>query len=126
MAKAAVAMKLEGADDLKRAFATLSAEVRREVKQITTESADEIKREAKARVRVRTGHTRDTIERKSEDHGLGAEVGTSWFIGRFIEHGTKKMGARPFLFPAFEIVRPKYLERLKAALYGVVRAAGGR
>jgi HK97 gp10 family phage protein len=123
MAKAAHA-ELQGAKDLQAAFRNLSASTRREVKDITRTTADEIKKEAVSRVRVDTGYTASTVKHEITADGLGAVVGSNWFKARFLEHGTVKMAARPWLFPAFEIVRPKYLQRIQAALHAVVR--GGR
>jgi HK97 gp10 family phage protein len=112
--------ELQGADDLRAAFAALPDAASREVKEITRETTKEIEREAKARVRVRSGTTRDTLI-KSKISGLYGSVST-WYIGRFLEHGTKKMPAKPFLFPAFESVRSKYLSRVSAAIYGAARS----
>lgn len=145
-------VELQGKDDLKRAFANLSASMKTEIKDVNRITAQEIVREAKARVRVRSGETRSKIKATYTDGGLGATVGTSWYKARFIEFGYRLMHivgtrrgakgrwakqqvkrfaqvgtvpARPFLFPAFEIVRPKYLERLRSAIYGATRFAGG-
>jgi HK97 gp10 family phage protein len=115
-------VELQGKDSLKRAFANLSSEARREVKDITRTAASEIEQQAKSRVRVDTGYTQSTVKKEIAADGLGATVGSNWFKARFLEHGTVKMAARPWLFPAFEMVRPKYLERIQAALYGVLRS----
>ncbi len=132
-------VELEGVEELHRAFARLELGVLREVKGVVAMSAAEIEAEAKARVPVRAanpaypvskakaaqprGMTRDKIKTILRDGGLGASIGTAYFIARFLEQGTKKMAARPFLNPAFQLVRPKYLERLSAALNKAGREA---
>lgn len=123
MARAAK-VELHGAADVKRAFANIRSATVREVKDVTRITADEIRKEARARMPVgpgRWGHTRDKFRRWISKDGLSAGVFNKHFIFRFRELGTVKMSAKPSLFPAFEIVRPKYLERLRAAIYGVTR-----
>jgi HK97 gp10 family phage protein len=115
--------ELQGQDALRRMFADLSDSARREVAEVVRDSAEEVKREAVARVRVRTGETQKSIFRKSTGRGLSAEVGSS-YTGRFLEFGTVRQPARPFLFPALEIVRPRFFARIQAAVYGVARSVG--
>lgn len=56
---------------------------------------ERIAEEARRRVRVKTGETRDSIEVTDE----GVEVGGA---APFLEYGTRKMPAYPFLGPAVE------------------------
>ncbi len=126
-------VQLQGAADVKKAFASLDKDILREVKTITRETADEIRREARSRIPVSidkspknpypSGTTRKKVFRFIAKDGISAVVGNKWFVARFLEHGTKKMTARPWLFPAWEIVRSKYLSRLSAAVHGVTRSA---
>lgn len=80
--------------------------------------------EAKARAPVRTGAMRDSI--KARKDGKGSTRGsTSYLAGvtvkafyyYFIEFGTSKLAARPFLRPAWEAVSGKVI----AEALGVVR-----
>jgi hypothetical protein len=49
---------------------------------------------------------------------MTASIGSGYFNARFIEHGVNGKPARPFLNPAFQLVRPKFVQRLEAALNG--------
>lgn len=49
---------------------------------------------------------------------LSVEYGTEP-VGKFVEFGTRRMGARPFMRPAAEAVLPRFAERVKAALRGL-------
>ena len=49
-----------------------------------------------------TGRLLGSIEMVLLDGGLAAEIGTALDYGRFLEFGTSKMAARPFLRPAWE------------------------
>ena len=62
------------------------------------------------------GTTRKSIRTIIRDFGLSATIGSGWFVARFIEQGVMGRPARPFLNPAFQIVRPKYLARVEAAV----------
>lgn len=45
--------------------------------------------------------------------GLRAEVGTGLDYGAHLEFGTSKMAARPWLFPALEAERQRFIARLQ-------------
>jgi HK97 gp10 family phage protein len=133
-----------GAEMLQKALSELDAAAINRVREAIAESATEILSEAKSRVASKTGQTRRSIKAKYKNDGLLAEIGTNWYVARFLEFGTKAsiakprvkggkkaltigdnirrkanipaMPARPFLNPAFEFVRPRYLGRLEVAL----------
>ncbi len=116
-------IELEGQEDVRKAFARLEFSALRGAKEAVDVSSDEIEREAKSRVAVLSGKTRDSITRRVRDFGLSATIGSGYFNARFEEQGTTRAPARPFLNPAFQLVRPKYLERLKRALGIAVKEA---
>lgn len=107
---------LEGREELQQAFARLEFHALAGAKDVVRESAEDMEGEAKGRAPVLTGTTRDAIKIIYRDGGLSATVGTKYFVARFQEFGTIHQPAQPFLNPAFEIVRPKYLARLAVAL----------
>lgn len=110
-------VELEGQEDLRRAFARLDfAALRRVRVQAIEPSAEEIEAEAKARVAVASGETRDSIKIIYYDKGMSASIGSGYFNARFIEQGTSKQPARPFLNPAYQAVRSKYLRAVEDAL----------
>jgi HK97 gp10 family phage protein len=63
-------------------------------------AAKEIRRKGRELVRKRTGRTARSITYQSRKRGLQFEVGPTWFVGRFLEHGTVKMRPYPFMAPA--------------------------
>ena len=72
---------------------------------------------------VPSGTLRKNIARKRlrSDRGeTGAEIAISWrgnaFYGRFIEFGTSKMAAKPFLRPAFDAKKDEALTIFKDKL----------
>ena len=72
-----------------------------------TAAAKPVVEEAKKRVPVRTGKLRDNIVKSvsaSGKRGAFARIGfrRKAFYGQFVETGTSKMPARPFLRPALD------------------------
>lgn len=75
------------------------------------------------KILVQPGNLRKNIGRKrlKADRGeTGAEIGISWkgnaFYGRFIEFGTSKTAAKPFLRPAFDAKKEEALAIFKEKL----------
>lgn len=127
MARRRTLVVLEGVDELRAAFAKLEFHALAQAKEVVRESAEEMEGEAKVRApisepgskgpdREPSGSTRDAIKIIYRDGGLAATIGTRYYVARFNEFGTVNMPAQPFLNPAFQIVRPKYLASLTIAL----------
>lgn len=94
--------------------------------QIRTAVVGEVKRstldvEAKAKgmVPVKTGTLRRSIHSVFQNGGLTGIVGPSVNYGAFVEFGTRRMAARPYMRPAAEAVLPKFAEAVKRALRGL-------
>lgn len=94
--------------------------------QIRAAVADEVKRatfdveaKAKAKAPVKTGTLRRSIHSVFSNGGLTGIVGPSVLYGKFVEFGTRRMGARPFMRPAAEAVLPKFAAAVKRALAGL-------
>lgn len=100
--------------NLAKASIAISKSIEKEVKQ----AAFEVEREGKINSPVDTGRLRASIgaDKKSE---LYYEVGTNVEYAWYVEAGTKKMAAQPYLGPAVAKVRQKYPDMIKE---GVKRA----
>ena len=66
-----------------------------------------------------TGYLAAHITTVLDLDGLGANVESQAEYSRYLEFGTAKMGARPFLFPAFE----QNKDRIKANLSAAIKRA---
>lgn len=88
--------------------------------QITQQSAQRIVVDAQARVAVDTGETRDHIEAIKEGAFTWAVISTRPSgdpnVPNYLEHGTSKMPARPYLAPAAEAERGKFLDAMDKVL----------
>lgn len=113
-------------EDLRRAFARLERGALREAKAAVKDAAWEMEGEALGRAdwADQSGRTRASIKTLFHDRGLTATIGSGYFKARFHEFGTINMVERPFLNPAFEVVRPKYLAAIAVALNKAGAQAG--
>lgn len=133
-------VELEGQEELRAALSDLNVAVIREAKNGIAATAAEIQQEAKSRAPVRAvvpdypisdakageapgSNIRNRIRTILRDSGLTASIGTYHAVARFVEFGTRKMSARPFMGPAFEVVRPKFLQRMREALNRATKEA---
>jgi HK97 gp10 family phage protein len=85
----------------------VSAEVKR--------AALDVEALAKARVPVKTATLQRSIHTVFPTD-LSAIVGPSVFYGIYVEMGTRRMGARPYMRPAAEAVLPKFADQIRALL----------
>lgn len=82
-------------------------------------AAFRIEAAAKVKVPVRTGTLRRSIHTVMSNGGLTGTVGPSVLYGKFVEFGTRKRGAKPYMRPAAEAVMPQFLAAMKSALAGL-------
>lgn len=74
---------------------------------------------ARTIVPVQTGRLQSSIKYEVEEKGERAvegRVGTNVHYGKYIELGTRKMKAKPYLVPALEKVLPQLFEFMKRAI----------
>ncbi len=97
-----ITIKVKG---IPEALASLKRYQSRKIEQIKEElsvGAFKVEGLAKDLVAVATGRLRASITTDDSDIAvLIMRVGTNVFYGPYIEFGTKRMPARPYLFPAF-------------------------
>lgn len=82
-------------------------------------AAYRIEADAKSKVAVKTGTLRRSIHSVFENGGLRALIGPSVLYSRFVEFGTRRMGARPYMRPAAERNLPQFAAAIKSALGGL-------
>lgn len=66
------------------------------------ETAFNVEGDAKELCPIRFGHLQGSITTQISSDGLVAEIGTGVDYAEFVELGTRRMRARPYLLPAFE------------------------
>lgn len=101
--------KLEKCKDLGR--------VKDKVKQNGVELQNKIARCATPRVIFNKGysegHTLGSVSGHTIDGGMGYEAGASMEYDPYVEHGTRKMAAEPFVKPAFQAQKELFIDDMK-------------
>ena len=108
-------VKIEGLNSLSKALTKKKVAVEN-VKTIVSDAADTGERTMKERVPVDTGRLKDSIERKESDGGKTVKIEPTardkngrYYAG-YVEFGTKKTPAVPFVRPAQEEARKQLFE----------------
>ena len=87
-------------------------ETTRKAGQVVRKSASDVEAQAKARAAVDTGNMRNSIG--TTMHGpLSAEIGPTASHSVFVEFGTYKMAAQPFMGPAADRVEPSFIAAME-------------
>lgn len=89
---------------------SLMAYVEANARTAVRRTADEIVRDARSRAPVDTGQLRSSIKAVSLEHGKSAEVMADTDYAAFVEFGTYKMAAQPFLTPAVQAHTDEFIE----------------
>jgi HK97 gp10 family phage protein len=90
---------------------TLGGKIRRRAAQVVKEAANDCAVRAKSSAPVDTGALRAEIhvEEKSE---LASDTVSAMPYSLYQEYGTRYMAAQPYMTPAAESVRPRFLGRM--------------
>lgn len=97
----------------------MPALIRAAVVQEVSKATLQVEAKSKALTPVKTGTLRRSIHSVFENGGLTGLVGPSVLYGKFVEFGTRRMGARPYMRPAAEQVLPGFADAVKRALAGL-------
>jgi HK97 gp10 family phage protein len=97
----------------------ISAAIRPAVVAEVQRATFDVEARAKALTPVRTGTLRRSIHSVFSNGGLTGIIGPSVLYGKFVEFGTRRMGARPFMRPAAAAVLPGFAAAVARALRGL-------
>jgi len=119
-----VTMTLIGARELQRHLQKMSDDIAMKTKRETYAAGLEVQKIARLRLRGKEGGTKawktgflaNSIIVEKLDKGMMVEIGPTAPYGPYIEYGTRKMSARPFLHPAWLAVDEKFLHKIKKIL----------
>lgn len=118
-------MRVDGVPELQRKFANLSGKMQRAVVRDSLRSAARVvEKSARQRVPVDTGRLKKAITQNVTVKSTTGEALVGYrrevFYGRFVELGTSKMAAQPFLRPALdenqEEIRQTFLSALNRTI----------
>lgn len=130
-------IKVRGVKGVLEAVEQLSVEVQANVQKQVKETANAIRKSARAKVPVDTGGLKKSIRVKYSKDKWSAKVGAmgkNSAHAHLVEFGTVertqkttgrdtgKMPAKPFLFPSYEENRQEYINGMKNALKDAVKS----
>lgn len=104
---------VKGLEALQRRLAARGLE--REVRETLGRQAEAIRTESARGAPGRLGETLETIDEGTGDRPVFA-IGTRHRAARFLEFGTRRMRARPFLWPVFRARLPRVKQELTNTL----------
>jgi HK97 gp10 family phage protein len=87
-----------------------------ELARVIAKHAYDLEALAKGLSPVLTGTLRRSIHTVLSEGGLRAVIGPSVDYGKYVEFGTRRMAARPYMRPAFERTVPRLVVDVKAVL----------
>jgi len=95
----------------------IAAEIRPKAEVVVAKIARDMEAGAKRRAPVDTGLLRASITaRRVRELTWTLEVGAEY--GAYVEYGTRHMAAQPYLHPAYEEQRPRFLRAMEAVVPG--------
>lgn len=113
MATTKVTMRLEGFDALQRAIVKAPNVVKAHAGSAVGATAFAVAQRMRSLVRVDTGRLRQAIEVSSRGLSGRVLINPSGFYWPFLEYGTVRMAARPFVRPAAEAETSDFLTRVR-------------
>ena len=118
----AIEVHIENSGDAQRLLQTLPSEMFEQVQQVLMNGAIRVAERARELVPVRTGHLLASIRPEIEDaedleeafSPIGVVADAEY--ASFVEFGTSRMEAEPFMQPAIDEIEPEIMEEVDAIL----------
>lgn len=104
-------MTIKGLDKLQKALQ--DKQQLNSVKKIVMRNGAEMQQKAMRLVPVDTGALKRSILLQIVDDGLAAKMTVGMHYGPYVEYGTRKMNAQPFVRPAFNEQSAKFARELR-------------
>lgn len=115
----------DGTTEILGSLGRLKSEQLLTARDVCKQAARDIVNDARSRVPVRTGKLRRAIHHAIKTRKGEFEIGFGWrakaYYGFFIEYGTKRQAAHPFLRPAFDARTQGLEERIGDAIEGLMK-----
>lgn len=119
-------LRVDGVDDVVKALQKADDEMKKELRDLVSEAAEIVFREADARVPIRTGAARSTLRievgenRKGQFYANVVIGGGDQFYITFYELGTSRQPPRPFMRPSLDKSRYKIRQHLVEGLRRII------
>ena len=115
-----VTVRVEGGKEISRALKKTKGDIRKECEREIYATGLDIQGQARDNLKAlrawKTGNLAGSIEVDPIKDGLTVEIGPTAPYGPYIEYGTVKMAARPYLLPAYLALVNELLKKIKEIL----------
>jgi HK97 gp10 family phage protein len=109
-----VSCDVEGVKEFQAAMQRFDSGMQRQVHRFLASWAADVKAEAMREVPVKTGHLRSSIYAKVSEWVV--QIGAEAAYALFVELGTRKMQAHPYLYPAIQEYLPQLEQLIREAI----------
>lgn len=113
-------MHFEGLNLFIKSVENESAAIKAEISRATQEAGLRMEKEAVSRVPVDTGYLKRSI-RCSKVERLTVSIDVFASYAKWVEEGTRRQQAQPYLKPALKQEGPRYFKIVKAIVKGGIR-----
>ena len=97
-------------------FAQIAEALPAKTKTVVKKASFDVEGQAKNRVPVDTGALKNSISTEFHDGGLTGIIAPHTEYALFVELGTQRQSAQPYMFPAADAVRPAFIAACKQML----------
>lgn len=111
-----MSIKISGADKLSDALKHAQRMV--DVKACVSKHGADLNKVMVEKAPVKTGFLRRSIKLSKGDDGMSVTVEPTAEYAPYLEYGTRFMRERPFVKPALEKVKPKFIRDVKKIMKG--------
>ena len=111
-----MSIKISGADKLSDALKHAQRMV--DVTACVSKHASDLNKVMVEKAPVKTGFLRRSIKLSKSDDGMSVTVEPTAEYASYLEYGTRFMKERPFVKPALEKVKPKFIRDVKKIMGG--------
>jgi len=111
-----MSITLGGYNDVVKNMQAWAQAVKKNAQNALFDSLDELLLNAQHDCPYKTGHLHDSLTREIDADGMHGQVYTPVIYGLFVEMGTRRMAAQPFLYPNWKREIPLFQERIRAAV----------
>lgn len=118
-------VKIEGLDELERKINKITEDSRKNIVHALDIAGLLVLRSAQQKCPVDTGNLRASLTKEVSDRELYAVVGTKVHYAPYVEYGTRKMRAKPYLKPAFYENEKDIKQRISQAVLKAIKEVAG-
>lgn len=97
-------------------FAQIADALPAKTKAVVKKASFDVEAQGKNRVPVDTGALKNSISTEFEDGGLTGIIAPHTDYALFVELGTRRQSAQPYMIPAADAVRPAFVAACKQML----------